>query len=240
VTLPSGQRIAEAIEATWPAASRKDAQGIIVREGLGGGSRVSSASADKIPTASAVVAAEAAMQALGQKRLFWIRDGDEALDSMLDARGYEVMDQVALYAVPTDAIPAPLRAHGTAFADRPLAIMAEIWANGYIDAARLAVMARVKGDKTYILTRDGQRPAGVGFLAQDRDVAILNGLEIGPEFRRKGLARELICHAARWARARDIPTLGLAVTKANAPANALYASLGMTIVGGYHYRRRQD
>ena len=44
--------------------------------------------------------------------------------------------------------------------------------------------------------------------------------------------------AACWAEAEGATTLALAVTTRNAAARALYASLGMAVVGQYHYRMK--
>jgi GNAT superfamily N-acetyltransferase len=54
--------------------------------------------------------------------------------------------------------------------------------------------------------------------------------------RRAGIGGNLLRRAAVWAGENGAHALGLAVTKANAPARALYASLGMKAVGQYHYR----
>jgi hypothetical protein len=42
--------------------------------------------------------------------------------------------------------------------------------------------------------------------------------------------------AAQWGAARGAQHAAVLVTKANAPANALYTRLGMTPLQGYHYR----
>ena len=42
--------------------------------------------------------------------------------------------------------------------------------------------------------------------------------------------------AAAWAAAEGAATLALAVTRANAPARALYARLGLAEAAAYHYR----
>ena len=67
---------------------------------------------------------------------------------------------------------------------------------------------------------------------------MLHALEILPIFRRHGLGRHLLIAAARWAQAQGALDLLLVVARANLAANALYASLGMGIVGQYHYRIR--
>jgi len=63
-------------------------------------------------------------------------------------------------------------------------------------------------------------------------------LEVVPNLRRQGTARNILRVAAVWAQDQGAKTLCLAVTKANANACALYASLGMVVVGTYHYRMK--
>jgi hypothetical protein len=43
--------------------------------------------------------------------------------------------------------------------------------------------------------------------------------------------------AAFWAQEQGAQTLSVICTKANAGANGLYQTLGMAIVGEYHYRQ---
>ena len=65
---------------------------------------------------------------------------------------------------------------------------------------------------------------------------MIHALEIAVEYRRRGLARHLTQAAAFWAQDQGANYLTLVTTQANAGANALYSSLGMTLVGQYHYR----
>ena len=67
---------------------------------------------------------------------------------------------------------------------------------------------------------------------------MLHALEVAPDQRRRGLGQVLMRAAAAWARGAGATDLGLAVTAANAPARALYRSLGFVDVDGYHYRAR--
>ena len=65
---------------------------------------------------------------------------------------------------------------------------------------------------------------------------MIHALEISDQHRRQGLARHLTRAAAFWAQDNGAAYLTLVTTQANIGANALYASLGMTLVGQYHYR----
>lgn len=225
------------MDATWPAASARHIGGFLVREGLGGGSRVSSASLEGPLERADISAAIAAQRALGQEPKFLLRPGEDALDTALAERGFEMFDPVTFYQARLDTLPcepAPV----TAFAHwPPLAIAREVWAEGGIGPARQAVADRANVPKAVILGRMNDRAAGTAFVAIEAGVAMLHGLSILPEFRRHGLARAMMAEAARWARATGAGHMALAVTQANAPANALYRALGMAPVCSYHYRR---
>jgi ribosomal protein S18 acetylase RimI-like enzyme len=97
-------------------------------------------------------------------------------------------------------------------------------------------MARAAGPKTTVLGRVHDTPSGTAFGAIYDGTAMLHAIETTHAFRRQGLGRHMIRALAFWAQERDAHTISLLVTKANVAANALYTSLGMTPVGGYHYR----
>lgn len=230
--------VLDLLDATWPAAAYTHAGGFTIRDGRGGGSRVSSATADSEGYDEAGIdAAVAAERALGQGPLFMIRDGDDRLDRMLARRGYSVLTPVHLYAgdVATTAAPAPdPMAAFTLWP--PFEIMRDVWAEGDIGPARLAIMDRVNGPKTAIMGRSRDRVSGVAFVALDGQKAMLHALHVAPAMRRQGSAVNIMRKAALWAQDHGATELFLAVTKANEAASALYASLGMRIVGQYHYR----
>ena len=223
-------------EATWPARRRFAVGGFTLREGGGGGRRVSSATCDGDWTDDQLDQAEAAMTGLGQPLQFMIRPGDERLDAGLARRGYRVVDPTVIYASPIAALePAPDPM--TAFPHwPPLAIAQTLWAEAAIGPARLAVMHRAPAPRAALLGRSGDRPAGVAFIAVHDGTAMLHALAVPEPMRRAGIGRNLLRRAAVWAGENGAITLGLAVTEANAPARALYASLGMKAVGQYHYR----
>lgn len=222
-----------ALAATWPAATTERLGAWTLRQGGGGGGRVSAATLDGPMQDPAP--AEAAQRATGTRPLFMVRDGEEALDAALAARGYTASDATVLMAAPAAALP-PAPPEAAILCDAPLACMVETWDAGGIGPARLAIMARVVGPKTYLLGRLGDRPAGAGFLALHRGIAMLHAIEVAAAFRRQGLAARMTRTAAAWARGQGAETLALAVTRANTPARALYDGLGLVEVAGYHYR----
>ncbi len=230
-------RYFDVVDATWPPYAITRTGPWMIREGRGGGKRVSAASAADTPDASDIPSAVAAMRDLGQPDLFMLRPIDDVLDQTLADQGYEVIDPVHIYTCdPAQVGAADIPAVTCFETETPLAIMQEIWAEGGIGPDRLAVMARAKGPKTYLLGRTQDRAAGTAFVAIHEGVAMLHALEVLQTFRGKGLGRYLMRAAARWAVRQGASELALLVTRKNVPANALYASLGMSVVGSYHYR----
>ncbi len=237
MTSPDAAQLYAVTEATWPPARRWRFGPWMIREGLGGGQRVSAATREDEFTASAISQAEQAMDQLGQPRLFMIRAGDEALDAELDARGYRIKDPVLQYTAAVDLLtletPPPI---ATFAIWPPLAIMTELWAQGGIGPGRINVMSRVEGAKTAILSRQEDRAAGCAFVAVAGDVAMIHAIEVAERSRRQGAARNILRAAALWAGENGARHLSLIVTAANDAANALYSRMGMRPVGRYHYR----
>lgn len=226
----------DVIDQTWPAADQQTVGGFTLREGQGGGSRVSAATMVD-GNAVDIDAAEQAMLDMGQKRLFMIRPGDEALDAQLETRGYSVVDAVTIYACPAVKLTDLAIPRVTVFTIwEPLSIMREIWAAGGIGPERLDIMARVEGPKTGLLSRFNDKPGGAGFVGVHDGVAMVHALEIVPFQRKQGLAKWMMRGAAFWALDNGAETLSVMCTKANDGANALYRSLGMDPVSEYHYR----
>jgi len=234
-------RLFAALEATWPAAATSACGPFTIRDGKGGGSRVSAATATGPATEAEIDAAEAAMTALGQAPLFQIRPADAALDAQLAARGYVVKDPTRIYAAPIDKVAEAdkgARDVKTIHGWGPLAFMLEMWAEGGIGPDRIAVMERASEPKTGLLGRMTNTPGGTAFVSCDREVAMIHALEVRKTSRRGGMGRVATIDAAIWAREHGATTFALACTEANSAANALYAGLGMDDMGGYHYRQK--
>lgn len=230
--------MADAMEATWPPFAVRTLGPWQLRDGKGGGKRVSAATLEGIFNPDSISEAEMAMRATGMRPLFQLRPGQEALDAALAMRGYAIVDPVVIYAVKLAEVPPIPPPPMTTFPHwPPLGIAADLWAEGGVDAARLDVMHRARGPKCAILARASDRAAGVAFVAMNGPIAMLHALEVTPTMRRNGSARHILQAATRWAQDNGGTDLGLAVTTANAPARALYASFGMQVVGQYHYRQ---
>lgn len=233
--MPTAEQLYEVCEGTWPPASSTQVNGWTLRDGAGGGKRVSAAT--RVAPDAAPDMAEMVMQAAGEPSIFMIRAGEDDLDAMLQARGYQIVDPVNMYACPIAQLTDIAIPKVTAFAIwEPLAIMEDIWAKGGIGPARLAVMERAKL-KTGILARWNEKPAGVAFAAIHNGVCMVHAVDVLPHQRKQGVAKWIMRKAAFWAQEHGATHLAVLCTQANVGANALYASLGMQAVGQYHYRQ---
>ena len=236
---PEEAEILQTVDATWPAARYFESGPFTLRLGHDGGQRVSAASARGPASAAEIGVAERSMLALDQARLFMISGKDTALDTALAARGYAVKDPVTMFACPVETLARHDPKGLTAIrAEAPLGVMKDIWAAGRIEKGRLAVMARAKGPKTYLLGRVDDRAAGAGFVAMHGKIAMLHALEILPEHRRKGLGLAMTAAAAAWALENGAETFSLIAISSNQAAYGLYRHLGMQNVGHYHYRKK--
>lgn len=228
------ETLATVMEATWPAASHRTLGPFTLRDGAGGGKRVSAASLNGSFTDVDLDALEESMP----DPLMLVRAGQAELDAALAARGWRIADPVVAYAAPVLQLTADLP-RLTAFAHwPPLEIARSIWKDGGVGPARIAVMDRVQGPKAALLGRIEDRSAGVAFVACHGTEAMVHALEVRSSHRRRGLGAKLLHAAANWAVEQNATRLSLVVTRQNTAARALYARLGMEVVGEYHYRMK--
>lgn len=237
------------IEVTWPCARHAQIGPFTIRDGAGGGKRASAATAriegwaeDPAPDLERhLPAAESAMARLGQPALFMIRQGDEALDALLAARRYRLVDPVNIYLASIAPLAEAELPHARTFTIwEPLAIMRDIWAANGVGPRRVAVMERATCLKTGLFGRYESRPAGAGYVGVAGDCAMVHALVVIARARRCGMGRRMMLQAARWAGGAGADQIAALCTAANPAGNALYASLGFALVGRYHYRIKGD
>lgn len=236
-TEPSALRLMEVLDATWPAAETQTEAGWLLRRGAGGGKRVSAASPLATCGTPNVAVATAALARWGQPALFRLSATDQAVDAVLAAEGFAILDPTVIYTAPVEQLTDTRDETARILRiTTPLARAAEIWAEGGIGPGRLAVMERVTGPRVCLMARLSDRPVGVAFVAEDGGIAMLHAVEVLESERRLGAGLMLLHGAANWAASIGAVTLALAVTEANAPARALYEKLGMSVATRYHYR----
>lgn len=230
----NAEHLSALMEATWPSARSWHMGAFTCRDGDGGGKRVSAATCDGDWSKNDLTRLENDLT----EPLVLIREGDAPLDAALADRGWRIVDPVVAYAAPVALLQAELPPLAAFTHWPPLQIAASIWEEGGIGSPRLRVMDRVTGPKTALLARQGDRPAGVAFVAGLGQNAMLHALEVRPHQRRQGVGETLLRAAANWAAGQGLTHLSLVVTKRNIAARALYDRLGMAVVGQYHYRMK--
>lgn len=225
------------LEATWPPAACHPVGAWRICEGRGGGKRVSAARTSAPDPDIAEM--ERAQATLGQPALVMVRPEQTKLDMALNRCGYAVVDPtVGLAARLEDLAQDPPRLRAFEVAWPPLEAQSEIWAEGGVGPERRAVMGRADGPRTTLLGRSGDAPVAAAFVACHGDVAMLHALEVRKTCRRQGTGAALMAAAARWATRQGARHLAVLVTRANAPALALYHGLGLREITSYHYRVR--
>jgi GNAT superfamily N-acetyltransferase len=225
------------IEATWPAAAQSRIGPVTIRDGAGGGKRVSAATITREITEADLSLAEAAMVSLGQVPLFQIRDGDAGLDAMLEVQGYRVVDPVNIYVADVAPLARADLPRVAAFSIwEPLQIMRDIWAEGGIGPERVAVMERADCVKTGLFGRHDNRPVAAGYVGLHEGIAMVHALEVLARARKNGVGRNMMLRAARWAQEHEATQIAVICTRANIGANALYTTMGFELCGTYHYR----
>jgi hypothetical protein len=154
-----------ALDQTWPAAHHIQQDCWCLRVGMGGGKRVSAATLEGTLRTGSIDRAAQSMRDIGQPSLFMIRDNQETLDTELANRGYDICDPSHIYTTPVDKLTTQKPPRVSMFNIwEPLEIQKDIWRQGGIDDARLAVMERAEGEKTSILMRWENHPAGTAFV----------------------------------------------------------------------------
>ncbi|MEP5155546.1 GNAT family N-acetyltransferase [Planktotalea sp.] len=239
--LPSIETLYDVCAQTWPAAVETQVGPWTIRDGQGGGQRTSAATVQGTFGLADLDLAERAMRSLGQDALFMVREGETELDDMLESQGYQIKDPVNVYACPINVLTDVEIPRVTAFSIwEPLQIMRDIWAKGGITEARVNVMERSNCVKTGLFSRWNEKPGGTGYAAIHEGIAMVHALEILAHQRGKGVGKWMMRRAAFWAQDHGATDMSVICTKGNDAANALYTSLGMTLIGGYHYRVKID
>jgi N-acetylglutamate synthase len=167
------------------------------------------------------------------------------LDDVLAAHGYTIDAPTAVQTAPLE----PLTACTPRLAVKLAAAPSDEWFAVYCEgehartpedaAARRSILHRIGPEAVYAAVRSETGVAAVGMGVIEREHLGIFGMVTRPEHRRRGAATSVLAALARAAAARGAYRAYLQVMEDNAPALALYASLGFSTLYRYHYRERR-
>jgi GNAT superfamily N-acetyltransferase len=234
-------RIERAAVAAWPALETADIGGWLWRHSGGGSQRANSVSPLDFTgedVGAAIAEAERRYRAQGMRPMFQVCDINQPadLDDLLVRRGYRLQEPCTTLA---KAI-APAAAPG----DVEIAPSAsEAWLGVYLAGvtenrreAAPKLLARIPHPRAFFLLRRNGEPASVALGVVAHGVAIAECVSTRAEFRRRGGSARVMRALEAWGAREGADVAALQAVAANTPAQALYAGLDYTKVGGYHYR----
>jgi GNAT superfamily N-acetyltransferase len=188
---------------------------------------------------AAIDSAEAAYRARGLKPIFQIVDVSvpAQLDDRLSARGYASVDRTLLM---TKSVARPM-ASPHVVTRHPIA--PPEWLDIYLSvltpdrrAAAPAILAALPDPKAFFVARREGTAFAVGLAMAEPPWCGVECMATDAAARKAGGARAVMAALETWAAEQGATTLWLQVLEGNAPARALYDSLGFTAVGAYWYR----
>ena len=220
-------RYFKAIDQTWPASAYVRRDGWLLRDGRGGGKRVSAAS--RLERDATLDSALDWFDGRNETPLFMIGPKDADLDQSLGQQGYSIVDPTDLLSIDPNQIAEETE---VLFQNSVSVEARQIWEQGGIGQARIDVMERAKGPKFYM-----ELPKkAVGFFAVSDAIAMVHALEVSKHARRQGCGAMLMKAAAFQAKELGAGELVVLTVKANQPAQSLYRNFGFRGVSQYHYR----
>ena len=237
MALKNSSSIFDTIDLTWPAEEFLELPEWKLRRSLKGGKRVSAATLIKKSGIPNIKFVENTLADWCQDKLFMIKAGENSLDEALKSRGYCIVDPTNIWSISAEALSAQQIPFVTAFSIfPPLAIQREIWKTNGIGASRIEIMNRVKKPRTTIFGRTNAKPAASAFVAVANKIAMVHALIVEHKYQRQGVGTFVMQKVGAWAHQQGAESVAVLCTKQNQSANNFYKTLGMRVIGEYHYR----
>jgi ribosomal protein S18 acetylase RimI-like enzyme len=191
---------------------------------------------------AAISRGETFYEACGQTPLFRVPTIADEMGAELDRLGYGVEGQTITLFNPLE-MPTTENAGTVLLAapDEPwFAARARFSGDtAQNDAAYRKMVESIALRKMFAATHLGDRIASIAYGGVGDGLLVLESVATDAEFRGQGLARKTLQTLIAWSRSLGAQAACLQVEAENAPARALYASLGFgRRLYHYHYRRR--
>lgn len=229
----------------WPAREVHESHGWLLRYADGVTKRANSVfpAAEPDDLDAAIAAAEAFYRSRGRPAIFSLDAAAPAgLDAELAARGYAVVDPTLAMTRPLDGTWDPPAYPVTLSVAPSDGWMACWWAvDGRGGDAELGTARAILtgAPSTYASIGDGL-PDAVGRVTVSDGWAGIYCMAVRADRRGQGLGRSVLTALLDAGRAAGASTAYLVVVEQNAVARSLYAGLGFTVAGGYHYRHNNE
>jgi ribosomal protein S18 acetylase RimI-like enzyme len=163
-----------------------------------------------------------------------------AVVAVLDAAGFEHLDETLTLTVATDAAATPAGVDVWDMAPRRRwaeAMKTTASAKAADVGALVAVLERIVPEAALLVALDGGTVAATTLAVRDRDLVGLFDVGTNPAFRRRGHATACVRAALAWGRAGGAMTGYLQVLAGNVVAADLYRRMGFTEAYRGDYRR---
>jgi GNAT superfamily N-acetyltransferase len=102
------------------------------------------------------------------------------------------------------------------------------------------ILSKIGPKKCFVYACDEEKPVGVGTVVLERGWAGLMNIATAKEFRRQGVATQIISALTEWSECNGAKNMYLHVVKDNINAMNLYHKLGFAHVYDYHFRAKQQ
>jgi GNAT superfamily N-acetyltransferase len=226
----------------WPAGETRDVDGWLWRFSGGGSQRANSVSAleyrgdDVERSIDTIENLYREHNAPVRFQVGFPLSQPDDLDERLAARGYVIHDPVTTLIKPVASVEMP-----TNVVLRPAP--SEGWMSVYLSNVTpdrrpfaSAIIARVPQPCVFaeVLLDGAAIATALGVFCRETVIAECVGTSAAA--RRQGAAAAVMRGLEAWGRERRAHTIGLQAVTTNAPAQALYTSLGYKAAGTYHYR----
>jgi len=163
-----------------------------------------------------------------------------ALSAHLDAEGWSRFDESLVMRLPLAQAPVDDAIDHIPLKDISRFVSASLKvhdADASLRPGLSEIIGAIQPEAGLFALERGEEALATLICVHDGDLAGLFEIATDKAVRKQGLGRQLILSALKWARLRGARQAWLQVEAANAPALALYHSLGFEEAYRYHYRR---
>ncbi|WP_152657893.1 GNAT family N-acetyltransferase [Oceanobacillus sp. CFH 90083] len=176
---------------------------------------------------------------------FYISDvSPPELDSLLETKGYQKLDpsfimgascmKVLQNTFPNEAFTIQSSSEIDADWIHHFIRLSESSPDNY--EAYSQILSAIKPVKNFISIYTEGKVVGVGSNVVENGWGCISNIVVDKNYRRRGIAVQLIKQLTEWAVMHDASHVYLQVIGENNPARKLYDKLGLHMISGYHYR----